>query len=354
MMKELREKLSSFPPGEFRSVYRSSLPDIAKAGLLNALKDGGFRKFHEKLILIPSFPHGIGVGVGLMAQTNVAGKILKLVIGSEEGASIKEEARQLALELQDRLVNGLGILGLGVSEPGWMGKLTNLKSTAKVLPSGEIEINFHKGFVTNGADAEGYLVVAKEEEQNRFGVFYIPRDFPGLKMEEVYLDVAREATHCKITGENFKLPSSYHFIKDYSKLGADIHLSEMLSAAVLFCGAIRKIVSDLSQGSESRERFAILGKLWDLSGLLYGKCLEISDKKDKDPNYKIEEDHPYGYEAILDECISILESIPNFDYKKEYPDLGLFCTIHPARSPVYIKNRLKQSKSWRKFGKETM
>ncbi|TGL59523.1 acyl-CoA dehydrogenase [Leptospira sarikeiensis] len=349
-MKDLKAKLNSFPPGEFRSVYKSSLPEIAKAGLFQALNEGGFREFHEKLVLLPSFPHGIGVGVGLMAQTNVAGKILKLVIGSENGASIKEGSKKLALEIQDRLVNGLGILGLGVSEPGWMGKLTNLKSTAKILPSGEIELSFHKGFVTNGADAEGYLIVAKDEEKNLFGVYYIPRDFPGLKLEEFHLDFAAEATHCKIQGEKLVIPSDHHFIEDYSKLGADIHLSEMLSAAVLFCGSIRKIVADLSHGGESRERFAVLGKLWDLSGLLYGKCLEISDKKDKDPNYKIEEDHPYGYEAILDECFTILDSIPNFNRKTLYPDLALFSSIHPARSPVYIKNRLKQSREWRKFG----
>lgn len=348
-MKDLRDKLSSFPKGEFRSVYKSSLPEIAKAGLFSALNGEGFRSFHEKLVLLPCFPHGVGVGVGLMAQTNVAGKILRFVTGKEKGIHPSPESLELGKQILDRLVNGYEILGLGVSEPGWMGKLTNLKSTASRTANGNIILTFHKGFVTNGADAAGFLVVARKEEGN-FGVFYVPRNSEGLKLEEFHLDFAPEATHCKISAENLELPSHYEFVEDYSKFGADIHLSEMLSAAVLFCGTIRKIVSDLSQGEESRERFFVLGKLWDLSGLLFGKCLEISDKKDKNPYYKIEEDHPYGYEAILDECLSLLKSIPNFDAQKEYPDLGLFSSIHPARSPVYVKNRLKQSREWRKFG----
>lgn len=349
-MKELRDKLASFPPDEYRSVYKSSLADIARAGLFKALQEGGFRAFHEKLILLPSFPHGLGVGVGLMAQTNVAGKILRLVTGSEIDSPVRKESKELALQITERLGNGLGIVGLGVSEPGWMGKLSNIKSTAKVKEDGAYLLNFFKGFVTNGADAEGYLIVAKLDGTGDFGVFYIPRSWSGLTVEEFHLDYAKEATHCTISGENLEVPSKHLFVEDYAGLGVDIHLSEMLSAAVLFCGSIFRIVSDLSQGPESRERFFILGKLWDLAGLLYGKCLELSDKKDRDPFYKIEEDHPYGYEAILDECFTLLESIPNFDLKKEYPDMGLFTSIHPARSPVYIKNRLKQSREWRKFG----
>ncbi|TGK04152.1 acyl-CoA dehydrogenase [Leptospira langatensis] len=349
-MIDLRDKLESFPGGEFRTVYRSSLPEIAKAGLFVALEEGRYREFHEKLFLLPSFPHGIGVGVGIMAQTNVAGKILRMVSGKENGVPTKPGTKELAATILDRLSSGLGILGLGVSEPEWMGKLTNLKSVARCLPSGELELDFYKGFVTNGADAEGFLVVTKKEGSSDYGVYYIPRDIAGLELEEFHLEYAMEATHCKIKGEKLRIPAEYSFVDDYAKLGADIHLSEMLSAAVLFSGAMRKVVADLSQGSECRERFAVLGKLWDLSGLLYGKCMEISDKKDKDPDYKIEVDHPYGYEAVLDECFSILDGIPNFDRRKEYPDLGLFSSIHPARSPVYIKNRLKQSREWRKFG----
>ncbi|TGJ99190.1 acyl-CoA dehydrogenase [Leptospira semungkisensis] len=349
-MIELKSKLESFPRGEFRTIYKSSLSEIAKAGMFVALRDGRYREFHEKLVLLPSFDHGIGVGVGIMAQTNVAGKILRMVSGKENGVPTKPGTKELAAEILDRLSSGLGILGLGVSEPEWMGKLTNLKSIARTLPDGSIELDFFKGFVTNGADAEGFLIVARKDGSPEYGVYYIPRDIPGLSVEEFHIEYAMEATHCKIKAEKLRIPKEYSFVDDYAKLGADIHLSEMLSAAVLFSGAIRKVVADLSQGSECRERFAVLGKLWDLSGLLYGKCMELSDKKDRDPDYKIEVDHPYGYEAIIDECFTILDGIPNFDRRNEYPDLGLFTSIHPARSPVYIKNRLRQSREWRKFG----
>ncbi|EQA37150.1 acyl-CoA dehydrogenase, central domain protein [Leptospira inadai serovar Lyme str. 10] len=348
-MQELSAKLYSFPKTEFRSVYKLSLPEISKAGLLSALSSGGFKEFHEKLILLPSLPHGIGVGVGIMAQTNVAGRILRLLSGVEPGLEAQEETRELAKTILSRLSQGLGILGLGVSEPGWMGKISNLKSVAKRLPDGSFELTFAKGFVTNGADAEGFLVVAKGEEIP-YGVFYVPRNSEGLELEEFHLDFAPEATHCKIKATNLRVPKHHLFLPDYSKFGPDVHLSEMLSAAVLFCGAIRKIVSDLGCRPECRDWSSTLGQLWDLSGLLFSKCLELSEKKDRNPAYKIEEDHPYGYETVLDISGKLLDSLPFFDRKKEYPDFELFFSFHPARSPVYLKNRIKQTREWRKFG----
>ncbi|TGK13786.1 acyl-CoA dehydrogenase [Leptospira fletcheri] len=349
-MQKLLEKLSSFPKGEFRSIYKLSLPEIANSGLLETVSKGGFREFHKKLILLPAFPHGIGVGVGIMAQTNVAGRILRFASGAEPGRESSSETRELTSRLLQRISGGLGIVGLGVSEPGWLGKISNLKSSSRRLEDGSFELDFFKGFVTNGADSEGFLVVAKGQEVP-CGVFFVPRDQPGLVVEEFHLDFAQEATHCKIKGEKIRIPAHYLLFEDYSKIGPDVHLSEMLSAAVLFCGAVRKIVSDLGVRSDAKDSSYVLGRLWDLSGLLFSKCLEISDRKDKDPLFRIEEIHPYGYETVLELCGSLLDSLDFLDRKKEYPDFELFFSIHPARSPVYLKNRIRQTREWRKFGR---
>ncbi|PJZ69556.1 acyl-CoA dehydrogenase [Leptospira perolatii] len=346
-MDELAQKLSSIPSEEFRSVYKLSLPVLQNAGLLDALSGGSFKEFHTKLSQIPLLPHGIGVGVGLMAQTNIAGKILRLTRDSENSFA-KQETREIANKILNRLTDGLEIASFGVSESGWMGRIQNIQSVAKRLPSGEYELSFEKGFLTNGADAENFFIVLKGEADFPYGIFYIPRNIPGLKIEEFHLEFAKEATHCKLSASNLIVPSSYLFLPDYSAIGPDVHLSEMLSAAVLFCGSIRKIVYDLASRSDSREIMQNIERLWDLSGLLLSKCLEISEKKDQSKNYRIEEDHPYGYETTLDLCTEILDSIPDYDRKKEFPDFELFLSIHPTKSPVYFKNRLKQARSWKK------
>ncbi|MBM9577183.1 acyl-CoA dehydrogenase [Leptospira sp. 201903070] len=348
----LKEFLSSVPSEEYRSVFRNALPYLVEEGYFDAILGGSFETFHKKIFTLGSYPRGIGIGIALMAQTNVAGKILKLV---SEGITNETETQKLpdrarTIEIVKILLQDVGtgknIISMGVSESGWKGRISNITSSY-TIEGNRILLNLTKSFLTNGANCSGFFVVAKSP-QDTYDVIYVPLETPGLEVELFDLEYAKEATHCRLKGENLSFPPENLIFLNYQGYAPEIHLSEMLSASALFCGYVDLILKTLLREKRDNVDPRIAGKILDIQELLYSKILEISRKKDNDPSFRMEEVHPYGYETSLDLIYSwFTDCVSSVELTKMFPDIGLFYSIHPGKTPIYQKNILKKIRALR-------
>lgn len=347
----LKEYLSSIPPNEYRNVFKDSFPYLIEEGYLEALAGGSFETFHQKIYQLGSYPRGIGLGIAVMAQTNVAGRILKFVSDGFLNENTihkifqKEEAIQIGIKLLNDISLGKNIVSMGVSETGWKGRISNILTNYRI-ENERIILNLSKSFLTNGANCSGFLIVAKSPSET-FDIIYLPRDSEGLDLEIFDLEYAKEATHCRLKGNNLSLPLKNLIFLNYQNFAPDIHLSEMLSASALFCGYVNLIVKTLLKEKKDIDH-RIAGEILYIQKLLYSKILEISRKKDQNPDFRMEEVHPYGYETALDLIYSwFTDLVSGVELSNMFPDIGLFYSIHPGKTPIYQKNILKKIRALR-------
>ncbi|EQA62730.1 hypothetical protein [Leptospira alexanderi] len=347
----LKEFLSSIPSDEYKTVFRDALPYLVEEGYFEAIAGGSFETFHKKIYQLGSYPRGIGLGIAMMAQTNVAGRVLKFVSDgflNENGTTRvfqREETISIGARLLKEISSGKDIISMGVSESGWKGRISNI-ATKYRIENNRIILSLSKSFLTNGANCSGFLIVAKSPSET-FDVIYIARDSYGLELEVFDLEYAKEATHCRLKGNNLSLPLKNLFFFNYQNFAPEIHLSEMLSASALFCGYVDFILKTLLKEKKDVDP-RIAGKIIDIQQLLYSKVIDISKKKDQDPNFKMEGIHPYGYETALDLIYSWLtDLVSGVELSNMFPDIGLFYSIHPGKTPIYQKNILKKIRSLR-------
>ncbi|WP_061224835.1 hypothetical protein [Leptospira weilii] len=347
----LKEFLSSIPSDEYKTVFRDALPYLVEEGYFEAIAGGSFETFHKKIYQLGSYPRGIGLGIAMMAQTNVAGRVLKFVSDgflNENGTarvSQREETISIGARLLKEISSGKDIISMGVSESGWKGRISNI-TTKYRIENNRIILSLSKSFLTNGANCSGFLIVAKSPSET-FDVIYIARDSYGLELEVFDLEYAKEATHCRLKGNDLSLPLKNLFFFNYQNFAPEIHLSEMLSASALFCGYVDFILRTLLKEKKDVDP-RIAGKIIDIQQLLYSKVIDISKKKDQDPNFRMEGIHPYGYETALDLIYSWLtDLVSGVELCNMFPDIGLFYSIHPGKTPIYQKNILKKIRSLR-------
>ncbi|EKR64305.1 hypothetical protein LEP1GSC036_3426 [Leptospira weilii str. 2006001853] len=347
----LKEFLSSIPSDEYKTVFRDALPYLVEEGYFEAIAGGSFETFHKKIYQLGSYPRGIGLGIAMMAQTNVAGRVLKFVSDgflNENGTTRvfqREETISIGARLLKEISSGKDIISMGVSESGWKGRISNI-ATRYRIENNRIILSLSKSFLTNGANCSGFLIVAKSPSET-FDVIYIARDSYGLELEVFDLEYAKEATHCRLKGNDLSLPLKNLFFFNYQNFAPEIHLSEMLSASALFCGYVDFILKTLLKEKKDVDP-KIAGKIIDIQQLLYSKVIDISKKKDQDPNFRMEGIHPYGYETALDLIYSWLtDLVSGVELSNMFPDIGLFYSIHPGKTPIYQKNILKKIRSLR-------
>jgi len=322
-MQNLKNYLNSIPENHNKEeIYREALPFLVEENFLQVIKtQSDYREFHQKLLDLSKLPHGIGLGVSLMAQVNIAGKVIQ--IASEQGI---EKAKQI---LKD-LVDGKTIISLGVSEPDWKGRLSNLKSTLTPTESGKYILNGEKSFFTNGYHSHFYLVVVKLEKN--YKVLILDKNKSGLAITKFSLPFAQEATHCKILFQNVTIDESEILNFDYSKYAENLRLSEMLSLSAVFCGyalstlekirAKEKLIAILKEDDTKQKKLLICKTLLEL---LRARILEISSEKDKNPNLELKGYFPYGTEIVAEKFYSILEDIfPKEEIEIYFHDKQLF------------------------------
>ena len=311
-------------------IYKLVLPYLIENDFLSVLEDKiGFREFHEKLIKLSSLPHGVGLGVSLMAQVNIAGQVLKILCKQEN---------QIAKNLLKSLVKGENIISLGVSEKGWKGKISNTKT--EIFQEGHTYyLSGEKAFFTNGGSSTSFLVVAKWKES--YAIAHIHNNQNGVRVQPFHLSFAKEATHCSMQLDKVEIAEENLFPIDYSNYSENLRFSEMLSLCAIFVGYSQKLLSDLKSryvdSIKSRNLEIEILKLESFIQFFKARVLEISFEKDKNPDLKLKAFFPFGLEFIIEHYYSKLnqifseETIHSLDIEKD-----LF-TFRDPMNELYIK-----------------
>ncbi len=305
-MQRLSDYLNSIPESYNKEeIYKEALPLLVEEKFLDVLaRKNTYKEFHKKLFELAKLPHGIGLGVSLMAQVNIAGTVLQVTAKSE-----------LAVEkLLNDLVEGKQIVSLGVSEPDWKGRLSNLKSTLILQANGKYLLNGEKSFFTNGYHSNYYMVVVKLDQN--YKVLLLDKKKPGLLITKFTLPFAVEATHCKIQFQDVEVDNTEILDFDYSKFAENLRLSEMLSLSAVFCGYAQgtlekiklnsKLVDILTEDETKQKKLLRCKTLLDL---FQARILEISDEKDNNSDLELKEYFPYGTELVSEEFYTTLTEI---------------------------------------------
>ncbi len=322
-MQRLSDYLNSIPENfNKEEIYKEALPLLVEEKFLDVLTQKiTYKEFHSKLFELAKLPHGIGLGVSLMAQVNIAGKVLQVSSTLENSP---------AIPILRELVQGKQIVSLGVSEPDWKGRLSNLKSTLILQPSGKYLLNCEKSFFTNGYHSNYYLVVVKLDQT--YKVLLLDKAKEGMLITKFTLPFAAEATHCKIQFKDVEIDKTEILDFDYSKFAENLRLSEMLSLAAIFSGYAQGILDKIKTNEkfveilkEDETKQKKLLRCKTLLDLFKARILEISEAKDNYPNLQLKEYFPYGTELVSEEFYSILsEILPKEEIEIYFHDKQLF------------------------------
>ncbi|MCB1194030.1 MAG: hypothetical protein H7A23_07170 [Leptospiraceae bacterium] len=337
-MEKLFKKLESLTL-DSEEYYPAILPEMAEEGLFLPLNSGGFVEFHEKLIQLASHEHGVGLGVGIMAQINIAGELLK---------KSSKSGHKMSQQVLDEIQAGRHVVSMGVSEPGWKGRLSNIKSVLKNVDGKNI-IDVEKSFLTNGIHAKTFLVVVKSEEAGEYKLVLLPKDHPNLIVTKFSLPFAKEATHCKISCKNLEIEQEYILDVPYKKYAENLRLSEMLSLAAIFTGfgiylleKIRgndELMGHIKKEKDRPKRYLDSKILLDL---LRARVLELSAIKDHNPDIELKKYFPYGTETVSELFLNNIINIFSIDLVRSLSeDIGLFLMRDPLNE-FYIHQAIKR------------
>jgi hypothetical protein len=296
-------------------IYKLCIPSLKKDNFFSVLNDNDYISFHKKLISIAGMEHGLGIGVSLMAQINIAGQVLRI---SSEAAGNKTASNLLI-----NIIQGNATVSLGVSEPGWHGKIKNIQSKLTKTDDRYL-LSGSKSFFTNGGNSSHFIVIAKSSEDD-YKTIILTKDTAGLELENFSLDFAGEATHCRAKLNNIIVLEENILPINYQKHAEHLRFSEILSLSALFAGYGKYLLSTLA--IETNPKDALLDELFELDQLFdfyIARILEISKIK-MDGNYKLTDFYPYGIETMISK---FYKSTANIRSKEEweikYPDIKLF------------------------------
>lgn len=316
-MQNLKDFLASIPNDyDPETIYKNVLPILVEEKFLDVLVGKlTYKDFHKKLFQLAMLPHGVGIGVSLMAQINIAGRIMQL-------ATKKNDDSQ-SINLLNGLATGKNVISLGVSEPEWKGRLSNIK-TSITVESDKYLLTGEKSFFTNGYHSSHYLIVARQE--GTYKVVLLEKEREGLEITKFTLPFAKEATHCKIKMNSVEIHKSDILDINYSDYAENLRLSEMLSLSAVFCGSAISTLENIKskedlvqivKADEAKQKKLL--NIKTLVNMLQGRILEIAEIKDTDETYELKKLFPYGTELVADEFYQGLEGI----FSKEKID-GLF------------------------------
>jgi hypothetical protein len=311
-------------------VFPSFRDQFKKTGMFDVLKDFDFVKFHTKLYNLVFQQNGLGLAVAVMAQVNVAGNVL---------IQESKQNNPLAQELLDKIIESSGFVSLGVSEKGWKGQISQIKSEI-ISSEGKFYLNGSKSFLTNGEHCEYFLVVAKLE--NNYKVVILNRDTEGLLVTPFSLDYAKEATHCSLEFKQILINPNQIFSIDYKSLGDTIRKSELLSLSVIGIAFINKLIEsnpEIFKQKEIRQELLELKKKLDW---LFAYVFHASELKSK--NQEWAHLFPYGFSIIMKDFLAIWNKLEtNHDAYTQFPDLELFSLLKDEFTFVRNLGRIKDS-----------
>lgn len=324
----LKSSLSLIPDFTDRErVFRILRRRIAEEGFFDVLKTDDFSLFHEKLRDFSLQRFSPGLPVAVMAQVNVAGKVLRSA--ADAGSA---EAERI---LHDIILGNISA-SMGISEKGWKGRTSNLKTVIRFSEDSGI-IDGEKSFFTNGANSELLIILCFDPERNCFAAA-AEKETEGIRTENFSLDFAAEATHCSAVFQNLRVPKERIFPLDYRKIGENLRLSELVSLCAVFAGFSEKLLSsaDFPIDPERLEIFLFARqKLWD-------RIISISELKKTDPDIPLKDHFPFEMEDALSAFYSVFPEKGKEDIISKYPDLKIFHIQDTLNTVLYRRAGKKE------------
>jgi acyl-CoA dehydrogenase len=108
-----------------------------------------------------------------------------------------------------RVAAGQVCVAIAISEPGAGAHPKHLQTSAEPLGDGFV-IRGRKAWVTNGPVADVFLVLAVtavEDGRKRYGLFFVPKETPGLKTKPMpALDTLAPSSHCELEFDGCEVP----------------------------------------------------------------------------------------------------------------------------------------------------
>ncbi|TGL67612.1 acyl-CoA dehydrogenase [Leptospira levettii] len=237
------EKDSIYPKSvlEKNDFYRSWKPYLFASGFYDfILRKESYFEFQNKISTLAEEPNGVSLALSCMVEVNVAGGILLHSKYPNPGSHFVWDA---FLGVTPPI-----ILSVGVSEPGFEGKIKKLQSS---VVSGKL--TGIKSFVTNGGEANFVFWVTKSENENPVYIVPIPKEsnFPYVILKESFhTDFTPHVSHLKIQVNDLPLVAESLLIEDYGELGMELRLKELCSLVSLLIGktkVLSTIDSDLNR-----------------------------------------------------------------------------------------------------------
>lgn len=325
--KQIDSSLEELDGSIVYSKFRKFLPTLSENGFFTHLienRETHFSRYRDILVYLGSHPNPSSIGLGMagLAMANLSGNLLRLA-GREK-------------ELRD-LITGNSIFSFAVSEKGWKGKLSGIKTTIskpdskdedavdivdaeKVRESDQFLLNGKKGFATNGRQADSFLVLAKNpDSETGYSLVLIPKATAGLEIKPFDLDGLKEATHAELNFQDVKIQKEHFLTLDYKTHGKYLPIWELFSLQFLMLGLFQKIKKDKDVSKEHGKNLENIIEDWE-------NQLELK------------------FRSLIEEGISSLRlrdsktGIPVLEYASEnpffaekFPDLKIFYKLLNSR-----------------------
>ncbi|MDX1958612.1 MAG: acyl-CoA dehydrogenase family protein [Leptospiraceae bacterium] len=316
---------------EKEKVYGLALSSLAQDKMFEVLETRDFVTFHQRLMELSKLPHGLGLGVSLMAQINIAGGVL---------FHCKDKS-DTAKELFGKVINGDSTVSLGVSETGWKGRIRNIQTTLK-QNGDDFLLEGSKAFFTNGGNSSHFIVIAKSES-NEFKTVLVPKD-SNIEITKFSLDFAIEATHAKITFHDTIVKRDQILPISYEEHALDFRFSEILSLNCLFSGYGRNLLKEIFTNNKdnlSERKNSELINLDTIFQFFQDRLILLSKLKDNVEN--LESFYPFGSETVKTYFYETLSEIhPKDSLIEKYPDLKLFEMDDPMLQMLRKRDREKR------------
>ncbi|MCW7462745.1 acyl-CoA dehydrogenase [Leptospira limi] len=241
------DKDSFFPKtvAENNGFYRSWKPYLFAAGFYDfILGKESYYEFQNKISTLAEEPYGVSLALSCMVEVNVAGGILLHTQYANPGSHFLWDA---FLGVTPTL-----ILSVGVSEPGFEGKIKKLQS--KVVSN---RLTGIKSFVTNGGEADFVFWVTKSGTVNPVYFVPIPKETNHacvVTKESFHTDFTPLVSHLKIQVSDLPLLPGSLLIEDYGELGLELRLKELCSLVSLLIGKTKELSEKDSDLNSERNK----------------------------------------------------------------------------------------------------
>lgn len=294
----------------YQSIYQSIDLAIADAECEQLLPIG--REFPTKLWKLFATRHLLN----LMQPKEVQGKGLSYLHGIQAGRYLVKKLQspgfgmawvmhQFATPLLNELIDhdtrgqyldqlskGAGLLAIAISEPG-VGAHPKKLTTRATLSNGHYVLNGEKAHITNGPNAQFYIVLAitgHQDGRNQFSAFCVPKDTAGLEcLEKENFAALSPLAHCGLRFTDCKIPMG-------NRIGQEGGAFELIAKSVrtyedtLMMGPITGalellltlMVKDCSPDSLLGEQQQQLGELVAIKDTLYLLALNAASHLQND------------------------------------------------------------------------